>query len=107
MAVHWKLLLQFAPQIIDLSRDLLKRARSPKSTDHLVRAADPGDLPQRLAALEENERRQAELIERMATQQAELSQAVVILHRRQRQLIAAVLLLAVAVAGLVIARFAA
>ena len=105
MAVHWKLLLQFAPQIIDLSRDLLKRARAPKASEGLIRASDPSDLPQRIAALEENERRQAELVERMATQQAELSQAVVTLHRRQRRLIGAVVVLAVAVAGLVIARF--
>jgi hypothetical protein len=91
--VPWKTLLMFTPQIIDLSRELLKRARGQPAGTELVRAAEPGDLAQRLAALEENEQRQAELVERMATQQAELSQAVVTLHRRQRWLVAAVALL--------------
>lgn len=88
----------FTPQIIDLSRELLKRARGNPAGTSLVRAADEGDVAQRMAALEENERRQAELVERMATQQAELSRAVVILHRRQRWLIVAVVILAIALA---------
>jgi hypothetical protein len=92
--VPWAKLLMFTPQIIDLSRELLKRARGGQSAGTaLVRAEEPTDLAQRLAALEENEQRQAELVERMATQQAELSQAVVVLHRRQRWLMAAVAVL--------------
>jgi hypothetical protein len=91
--VPWKTLLMFTPQIIDLSRELLKRARGQPAGTALVRAAEPEDLAQRLTALEENEQRQAELVERMATQQAELSQAVVALHRRQRWLVAAVAVL--------------
>jgi len=95
MPVPWKQLIMFTPQIIDLSRELLKRARGKPEPGELVRAADPGDLGQRIAALEENERRQAELVERMATQQAELSRAVVTLHKRQKWLIAVVVVLAV------------
>ena len=94
MPVPWKQLLVFTPQIIELSRELLKRARGTSKTVALVQAADPTDLPQRIAALEENERRQAELVEQMARQQAELSQAVVVLHRRQKWLIAGLVLLA-------------
>jgi hypothetical protein len=94
--VPWKTLLMVTPQIIDLSRELLKRARGRSPDTSLARAEDPVDLPQRVAALEDNEQRQAELVERMATQQAELSQAVVTLHRRQRWLIGALVLLGVA-----------
>jgi hypothetical protein len=94
MPVPWKQLIMFAPQIIDLSRELLGRARGKPTATPLTRAADEGDLSQRVAALEENERRQAELVERMATQQADLSRAVVALHRRQRWLVAAVAALA-------------
>lgn len=94
MPVPWKQLIMFTPQIIDLSRELLKRARGKAPGTDLVRAADGGDVAQRVAALEENERRQAELVERMATQQAELSRAVVALHRRQRWLVVAVVVLA-------------
>jgi len=86
----------FTPQIIDLSRELLKRARGKPEGSALVRAPDEADLTQRIAALEENERRQAELVERMATQQAQLARAVVSLHRRLRWLGAAVVVLAIA-----------
>lgn len=88
----------FAPQIIDLSRELLGRARPKPAGAPLAKAADEGDLVQRVAALEENERRQAELVERMATQQADLSRAVVTLHRRQRWLVVAVVALAAVLA---------
>jgi hypothetical protein len=96
MPVPWAKLILFAPQIIDLSRELLKRVRREPTAQPLARAEDPAELAQRVAALEENERRQAELVERMATQQAELSQAVVTLHRRQRWLIGGVVLLGLA-----------
>ncbi len=86
----------FTPQIIELSRELLKRARgTPEPASAAPRADDERDLPRRVTALEDNERRQAELVERMALQQAELSRAVVLLHRRQRWLIGAVAILAV------------
>lgn len=98
MPLPWAKLLMFTPQIIDLSRELLKRARAKPGEGELVRAVDPGDLPQRIAALEENERRQAELVERMAQQQGELSKAVLILHRRQRWLIAAIVVLTILLA---------
>jgi hypothetical protein len=94
MPVPWKQLIVFAPQIIDLSRELLKRARGTPAGQPVARAADPGDIAQRVAALEENEKRQAELVEQMATQQAELLRAVVVLNRRQRWLIVAVVVLA-------------
>ena len=98
MPVPWQQLIMFAPQIIDLSRELLGRARGKPAATPLARAADEGDLSQRVAALEENERRQAELVERMATQQADLSRAVVALHRRQRWLVVAVVALAAVLA---------
>lgn len=104
MPVPWKQLIMFTPQIIDLSRDLLKRARGEKPGEGtLVRASDPSDLGQRLTALEENERRQAELVARMANQQAELSRAVVALHRRQRWLIAVIIALGIILAWQVMA----
>jgi hypothetical protein len=96
MFVPWKQLIQFAPQIISLSRELLSRARGTRPAESLVREANPDDLLQRVAALEENERRQAELVDRMATQQAELTQAVVRLHHRLRWLSGGVLLLGAA-----------
>ena len=93
MAVPWGQLLQWAPQILSVSKDLLERVRGTKPPPNLVRAADPADLAARVAALEENERRQAELVERMAAQQAQLSKAVVSLHRNQWVLVSVVVVL--------------
>jgi hypothetical protein len=96
MPIPWASLLVFAPQVLEVSRELLKRARKQPDTQ-LVPHGD-ADVAQRLVALEENERRQAELIERMAAQQAELARAVVALHRRQYWLIAAIVVLAAVLA---------
>jgi hypothetical protein len=96
MAVPWLKIIQWAPQIITLSRELLNRSRTPRPSENLVRAADATDIPSRVVALEENERRQAELVDKMAAQQADLTRAIVAVHKRQRWLIAGVLLLGVA-----------
>lgn len=84
MAVPWVQILKWVPAIVDVSRDLLKRSRQIPPQQALVRATDTSDTSARLAALEENERRQAELVNRMAEQIAQLSGAVVSLHRQLR-----------------------
>lgn len=62
------------------------------------------DLRQRVAALEENEHRQAELVNDMATQLGNLSDAVLALHRQARLLaIGAIAVSVVAVVALVFA----
>ncbi|MEY2854959.1 MAG: hypothetical protein RL030_2091 [Pseudomonadota bacterium] len=93
MLVPWKQILAWTPQILDLSRELLDRARSTKPPTKLSRATDPTDQAERITALEDNERRQAELVERMATQQARLAKAVTTLHRNQWILISVVVVL--------------
>jgi len=94
MPVPWKQIITWAPQLITLSRELLGRVRATKASASLVSAAEPADVAARVAALEENERRQAELVDRMTEQLAQLSRAVTTLHRRQRWLIGAIVLLA-------------
>jgi hypothetical protein len=94
MPVPWTQIIDWAPQIITLSRELLTRARASKTAGPAARTPDPTDLGARIAALEENERRQAELVDRMATQIEQLTRAVTALHRRQRWLIGGVVLLA-------------
>ncbi len=100
MPVPWTQLLRWAPEIITISRELMQRARKTPATTDLVHAEDRSDLTARIAALEENERRQAELVERMAEQQAALARAVLALHARERWLIGTVVALAAVVAGL-------
>ena len=92
MAVPWAQIIRWAPQIISVSRELLQRTRRTAPAE-LIRAPDGSDVAHRVAALEENERRQAELVERMAEQQASLARAVLALHKRLRILIGALIVL--------------
>lgn len=97
MAVPWTQIIQWAPQILNLSRELLQRARRTGPAEKsLVRAENPEDQAARIAALEENERRQAELVDRMALQLEQHSRALVSLHRQVRWLIAALVVLVAA-----------
>ncbi len=104
MPVPWTQILQWVPPILELSRDLLQRTRrastagaggapsaAAASAGRAVEDVSPqalqqgvADLRQRVAALEDNERRQAELVADMASQLAKLSEAVVALHRQSR-----------------------
>lgn len=81
MALPWLQIVQLVPSILDVSRELLKRTKGPGQTPGGPPLAD-GDLAGRVAALEENERRQAELVSQMAEQMAALTRAVTSLHRQ-------------------------
>lgn len=88
MPVPWLQIVQLVPSIVEVSRELLKKTNRPQPP-----AAGPGrepasrdELLTRIAALEENERRQAELVSQMAEQLAALTRAATQLHRRALQL---------------------
>ena len=107
MAVPWGQIVRLMPSILEVSHELLRRTRS------LPRAAPPAsgdtaiarsDLEARIAVLEENERRQAELVNRVADQLDQLTRAVTALHRQTMTLLATQIVIAiVAVAALVLA----
>src|SRR5262245_34119293 len=82
MAVPWIQIVQLVPSIVDVSRELLKRSKRTPPLVPTALPANPEDLAGRIAALEENERRQAELVSKMADQLAGLTRAVTVLHRR-------------------------
>jgi hypothetical protein len=83
MPVPWLQIVQLVPSIVDVSRELLKRTKAtPPPAERALLPADSHELAARVIALEENERRQAELISKMADQLAGLTRAVTILHRR-------------------------
>jgi hypothetical protein len=93
MAVPWLQIVQLVPSILDVSRELMKRTKQAPPAAQL-----PGQLPgsqsydelaARVASLEENERRQAELVAQMAEQLAGVARAVTDLHRRVLWLTAA------------------
>jgi len=89
MPVPWLQIVQLMPTILDVSKELLKRSRrGPAAPASVPVVADPSlaGLQARVAALEENERRQAELISNMADQLAQLTAAATSLHKQVKHL---------------------
>ena len=80
MPVPWMQIVQLVPSILDVSRELLRKSRTQVPVP--VEDATPDENAGRIARLEENERRQAELINQMAEQLAQLARAVTVLHKR-------------------------
>ena len=107
MAVPWLQIVQLVPSIVDVSRELLKRTKrqTPGDEEDPPRGDDvAAALSARIATLEENERRQAELVNQMAEQVAMLSRAVTNLHQRSMWLmLAAAGAMAIAIAALAMA----
>jgi len=90
MAVPWLQIVSLMPSILDVSRELLRRTRKTPAADSveaLLEGENPYEL--RIRALEENERRQAELVTTMADQLSQLTLAASSLHRVTRRLIVA------------------
>ena len=90
MPVPWVQIVRLMPSILEVSRELLKRARRAPAGEPPSggsSAASPPSLEARVTALEENERRQAELVTTMADQLAQLTTAVTALHAQARRLI--------------------
>lgn len=98
-AIPWSILWEQAPAIIDASRKLFVRAREFKSAPE--RAPDAGGVEARLAALEQNERSQAALLEQIAAQTEQLTLGLEVLAARVR------LALALGAAALAVAALAA
>jgi hypothetical protein len=90
MAVPWLQIVQLVPSILDVSRELMKRTKqAPPTTTPALTSQSHEELAARIASLEENERRQAELVAQMAEQLAGVARAVTDLHRRVLWLTAA------------------
>ena len=92
MPVPWAEIVRLMPSILDLSHELMRRTRrqppaEPPAGDNSASPAT-GVLESRVLALEENERRQAELVTNMADQLEQLTTAVTALHRQWRMLVA-------------------
>ncbi len=103
MAVPWLQIVRLMPSILDVSRELLTRTRKLPSADAPVVGGEER-YEVRIRALEENERRQAELVKSMADQLSQLTLAASALHKVTRWLIVAqAVTTLVAVAALVAA----
>lgn len=88
MALPWLQIVQLVPSIVDVSRELLRRSKGPAPEPENGSPVANPNLTARIAALEENERRQAELVNQMAEQMAVLTRAVTTLHRQMMWLAA-------------------
>lgn len=82
MAVPWLQIVRLVPSIVDVSRELLRHTKKAPPGPGGGAPDEGRDLHARIAALEENERRQAELVNQMAEQLAVLTRAVTSLHKR-------------------------
>ena len=100
MALPWLQIVQLVPSIVDVSRELLKKNKRQPVEPGVPQT--PSELEGRIASLEENERRQAELVSQMAEQMAALTKLVVELRTRVLWLTAAV---AIAIVVAVVAWF--
>jgi hypothetical protein len=89
MAVPWLQIVQLVPSILDVSRELMKRTKQAPPAAQLPVPPSYDELAVRVASLEENERRQAELVAQMAEQLAGVARAITDLHRRVLWLTAA------------------
>jgi hypothetical protein len=105
MPVPWLQIVQLVPSILDVSRELMKRTKqAPPPAQQALESPSYDDLAARIASLEDNERRQAELIAQMAEQLAGVARAVTNLHQRVLWLTAAAIVAVVlAAAALVVA----
>jgi hypothetical protein len=81
MALPWLQIVQLVPSILDVSRELLRRSKTTPGANEGTPQTD-ADLAARIVALEENERRQAELVSQMAEQMAAVARALTSLHRQ-------------------------
>jgi len=82
MALPWLQIVQLVPSIVDVSRELLRKTKRQPGGEIVPESRTDAELVVRLEELEENERRQAELISQMADQIAKLTRAITTLHDR-------------------------
>lgn len=93
MAIPWFQIVQWVPQIVSLSKELLQQSKT-------ARRGDSRSDDERLADLEERERKHAELVARMAQQLAAMAEVVTALRKQllMLRIISLASLLAAAVA---------
>ncbi len=90
------------PSILELSRELLNRSSSRSSVDETSSATTA--LVARVDVIEENVRREAELVTTMANQLSQLTAAVTALHVQNRRLLVGQIVTAIiAIVAIVVA----
>ena len=75
MAIPWFQIVKLVPEVVSLSKQLLQQTKTAQST-----GTKP--LEERVAELEANERKQAELVASMAQQMAAMADALTVLRKQ-------------------------
>jgi hypothetical protein len=75
MAIPWFQIVRLVPEVVSLSKELLKQTQTARRTG----AKTPEE---RVAVLEDNERQQAELVANMAQQLAAMADAVTSMRKQ-------------------------
>ena len=97
MAIPWFQIVKLVPEIVSLSKQLLQQTRTAQPS-----SAKP--LDERVAELEANERKQAELVASMAQQIAVMSEGVTALGKQFLIFrIISIMSLLVAIAAIIVA----
>jgi len=105
MALPWVQIVQWVPSILEVSRQVLQETRKrPVGSEVAAADALPAELSARIAALEANERRLAEVIHQMAEHSGALTEAMTGLTRQLRWLFVgqAVLIIVVVVTAIAV-----
>lgn len=103
MPMPWLQIVRLMPSILEVSRELLKRTRKLPADPQLP-SPSADSLETRVRTLEENERRQAELLTNVADQLSQLTTAASALHKLSRWLIFGQVVTAlIAIAAVVVA----
>jgi hypothetical protein len=89
MAIPWLQIVKYVPTIVTISKELLQQTRASHPSN-------PRTIEGRLVQLEENERKQAELVQKMAHQIAALTEATIAMRRQFWVILIVVLLSAMA-----------
>jgi hypothetical protein len=97
--IPWKHILPYIPTVVDTARELLGAA---KKTEPAAVATAGSELGDRVAQLEANERKQAELVQTMAEQQEQLATSIRILESRVKLLFILVLALLIALVAMLV-----
>jgi hypothetical protein len=103
--IPWKTILPYVPTLVDTAKELLRNVGKPRPTELSAVVSSPQALSLRVAQLENNERRQAELIEEMAEQQLRFIESLRIVESRVQLLLWFVLTLLIMIVALLVYHF--
>jgi len=105
--IPWKSILPYVPTVVETAKELLRNLGKAKTSQVQLTEAGPApqDLAQRVSQLENNEARQAQLVEAMAEQQQKLIESIRILESRVQLLFWFALVLLVVVVALIVYHF--